>query len=132
MIPRWGFYNGIKYSPRRSLLKTCGYCKRLFLQYNKGKRRYCNDVCSANARRKQMKYLNKKILKTRDKFQHKEDERLAYAKGLRSKNRIKIGSYRIPKPKLNEDGEPDWTKYHETLNSTIKSITTLYANQKVV
>ena len=67
MIPRWGIHKQIKYSPRRSLLKICPECDKLFLQYNKGYRKYCSDVCRANAHQKTKdimirKYMQKKYI----------------------------------------------------------------------
>jgi hypothetical protein len=122
MIPRWGFYNGIKYSPKRCLLKICPQCDKLFLKYNKGYRIYCSDVCSANSRRKQKQVMNKKIHDKRDKFEEAERQRILYAKGLSSKKRWKAGIIHVPKPKLNEDGEPDWELYHKSLSSKLWKI----------
>ena len=62
-IPRWGIHNQIKYSPRRSLLKICPQCNNLFIQYNRGYRIYCSDVCRANAHREQKRQLIKKYMK---------------------------------------------------------------------
>jgi hypothetical protein len=61
MIPRWGVHYKIKYSTRRSLLKICPQCDKLFTRYKKGYRIYCCDVCRANAHREQKRRIDKKI-----------------------------------------------------------------------
>ncbi len=121
-IPRWGKHKNIKYSPRRSILKICPQCKKLFLQYKKGYKIYCNDICSANAHRQQNKINNKKIAAKRDKYQHAEQERIRYALGLSSKSKSKPGTDQIPKPKQDSSGEPDWEEYHRTLSNKLKKM----------
>ena len=69
-VPRWGIHNQIKYSPRRSLLKICPQCDKLFIKYNKGYRIYCSDVCGANAIEKKRANSIKKHRNKRDKFKH--------------------------------------------------------------
>ncbi len=125
-VPRWGIHNGIKYSPKRSLLKICPQCDKLFLQYNKGYRIYCSDVCRANAHRKQKRIIDEKIRRKRNKYEHAERERIAYAQGLRSKKTWTPGTNKaikqILKPPKKEDGEIDWEAYHKSLTSNLKSI----------
>ena len=113
-VPRWGIHNQIKYSPRRSLLKICPQCDKLFLQYNRGKRRYCSDVCRANAKRNQMRIINAKINANRDTFLHELHRKWDYAQGLRSERTWKPGTKTIPKPKI-KNGKTDWKGYHESL-----------------
>jgi hypothetical protein len=121
MIPRWGKHNGIKYSPRRSLLKICPACNNLFVSYNKGYRLYCSDICRVNKHKEQKRIINAKIRAKRDKFEHAERERIAYAEGLRSRKQHWKGTKLIPKPPLKENGEPDWEAYHETLTKQLKN-----------
>jgi hypothetical protein len=103
MIPRWGIHNQIKYSPRRSLLKICPQCDKLFLQYNKGYRKYCSDIYRANAKRTQMQKINA----NRDTFLHELHRKWDYAQGLRSERKWKPGTAIIPKPKI-KNGKTDW------------------------
>ena len=121
-IPRWGKHKNIKYSPRRSILKICPQCNKLFLQYKKGHKIYCSDICSANAHRQQKKINNKKMAAKRDKYQHAEQERIRYALGLSSKSKSKPGTDQIPKPKIDSNGEPDWEEYHRTLSNKLKKL----------
>jgi len=127
-VPRWGIHKGIKYTPKRSLLKVCPQCDKLFLQYNKGYRIYCCDVCRANAHRIQKRIINEKIRKKRDKYEHRERERIAYAKGLRNKKTWTTGTFKaisqFKKPPLTKDGVVDWKKYHESLSHELKLICT--------
>ena len=121
-VPRWGVHENIKYSPRRSLLKICPKCDKLFLQYNKGYRIYCSDICRINAHRDQKRIVNKRIRAKRDKYLHAEQERISYAQGLRSPRKWKPGIDHIPKPKLNDKGEPDWDAYHKSLSNKLRKI----------
>ena len=121
-IPRWGKHKNIKYSPRRSILKICPKCDKLFLQYKKGYKIYCSEVCSANAHREQKRIISKKMMAKRDKYQHAEQERIRYALGLSSKSKSKPGTDQIPKHKNDSNGEPDWEEYHRTLSNKIKKL----------
>jgi hypothetical protein len=121
MIPRWGLHNQVKYSPRRSLLKICPQCGKLFLQYNKGYRIYCSDVCGANARREKMRKFNEKARDKRDKFSHELHRKWDYAQGLRSERTWKPGTAIIPKPKI-KDGKTDWKGYHDSLACEMRKV----------
>lgn len=120
-VPRWGIHNQIKYSPRRSLLKICPQCNKLFIKYNKGYRIYCSDICRANAHREQKKRIDKEIKAKRDKFEHAENERICYAQGLRNK-RMKAGRDYVPNVKLNSNKEPDWKGYHYILSDKLRKM----------
>ncbi len=58
----------------------------------------------------------------RDKYQHAEQERIRYALGLSSKSKSKPGTDQIPKPKIDNTGEPDWEEYHRTLTNKLKKM----------
>jgi hypothetical protein len=120
-VPRWGIHNQIKYSPRRSLLKICPQCDKLFLQYKKGYRIYCCDVCGANARREKMKKFNENARDKRDKFKHSLQRKMDYAQGLRSERTWKPGTVIIPKPKITE-GKINWKKYHNSLADEMRKV----------
>ena len=111
-VPRWGTYNGVKYYPKRSILKTFPICHQLFLQYHQGRRLYCGEACSREARRRQMQRLNAKIIAKRDRYQHAQDEALTYYQGLRSKNQYKVGTEHISRPPQKVDGSVDYEGYH--------------------
>lgn len=115
-VPRWGTYNGVKYYPKRSILKTCPICHHLFIQYHQGRRLYCGEACSREARRRQKQRLNARIIAKRDKYQHAQEEALAYYQGLRSKNQYRVGTENIPKPPVKKDGTVDYKTYHQKLS----------------
>ncbi len=121
-IPRWGFRNNVKYNPRRCLLKICPMCDQLFLHFQKGYRIYCSDVCAANAHRRQKRIVNRRIQEKRDKYAEAERLRISYAQNLHTKKRAKPGTVNIPKPTVNNDGEPDWEAYHKYLTNKLKQI----------
>jgi hypothetical protein len=116
-VPRWGIHDGIKYSRRRCTLKVCPICGKLFVQYNRGKRLYCSEVCSANARKKKMQAVNRKIILKRDKQQHSMDESIAYAQKLRRGKAWRVGSTNALQPPKKEDGTKDWDTYHRILKA---------------
>ena len=118
-VPRWGVHDGVKYSPRRSILKVCPICHHLFVQYNQGYRIYCGDICRIKAHRAQKKVIDAKIRAKRDKFEHAEQERIAYAQKLRSKRTWGPGTMKIPKPKLDSEGNPDYDDYHQKLSKKL-------------
>jgi hypothetical protein len=120
-VPRWGIHNQIKYSPRRSLLKICPECDKLFIKYNRGYRIYCSDVCRVNAHKEQMRITGKVLKDKRDKFEHANTERMCYAQGLRNK-RIKAGRDYVPKVQLNGNNEPNWKGYHSVLSEKLRKM----------
>lgn len=74
-IPRWGIHYGIKYSPKRSIIKICPYCKKLFFQRRKGNKKYCLK-CSKKAKKQQTQKSDKKKIERRDKQEHANYMRL--------------------------------------------------------
>ena len=58
----------------------------------------------------------------RDKYQHAEQERIRYAMGLSSKSKSKPGTDQIPKPKQDNNGEPNWEAYHKSLSNKLKKM----------
>lgn len=116
-VPRGGMYNNVKYSRRRCTLKVCPICNNLFIQFKRGNKLYCCDVCSANARRKKMQAVNKKIIAKRDKQEHSMKESIAYAQKLRRGKAWRVGSTKALQPPTGEDGKPDWNAYHRILQA---------------
>lgn len=117
-----GTYNGVKYYPKHSILKTCSICHKLFIQYHQGRRLYCGEACSREARRQQKQRLNARIIAKRDKYQHAQDEALAYYQGLRSKNQYRVGTEHIPKPPVKKDGTVDYETYHKKLSIKLNQL----------
>ena len=115
-VPRWGVHKGIKYSPRRSILKVCPICEEFFLQVSKGNKKYCEELCAIKAKKEQMKIINQRIIKKRDNFEHAEDMRNRYANGDLSKEKWTVGTYSLPSMPLDNKGNPDYDKFHELLN----------------
>lgn len=74
-IPRWGIHNGIKYSRKRAILKICPCCKKLFLQIEKGNKKYCGK-CRIKAKKIQTQKSDQKKLKNRDKLEHANSMRV--------------------------------------------------------
>ncbi|WP_048188044.1 hypothetical protein [Methanobacterium paludis] len=122
VVPRWGVHEGVKYTPRRCVLKVCPICHELFVQLNKGKRLYCSNVCSKNARRLQMRAFNKRIQEKRDKFDEAERKRVEYAQKLRTQRTWTPGTMSIPKVKLDNEGNPDYDDYHQRLSRKLSMI----------
>ncbi|MCE7697855.1 MAG: hypothetical protein K8E24_003125 [Methanobacterium paludis] len=115
VVPRWGIYEGIKYSPRRCILKICPVCKELFVQYDRGYKIYCSDVCRIKAHKEQKKIIDAKIRAKRDKYEHAQQRRIDYAQKLRSERTWKPGTMTIPKPKVDDEGNVDYEDYHQRL-----------------
>ena len=114
-IPRWGIHRGIKYSPRRSIVKICPVCSNLFLHWNKGNKKYCTNICSSNAKRSIQRIIDNKLIKRRDKFEHANKRRDNYAQCLTNEKTWTIGTDYAPKYTVNEEGNIDWANYHEKL-----------------
>lgn len=126
-VPRWGIQEGIKYSPRRSILKVCPICNKFFLQVSRGKKKYCSDICYLNAEKILHRIRNNKMIDTRDKLYHADYMRELYNKGRLSKNKRIIGTDSVPAVPIKKDGSMDWKEYHKLLhNKCVKlGITTL-------
>jgi len=118
-VPRWGIHQGIKYSQMRSILKVCPICEELFLQVSKGNKKYCSEICSDNAKKKQMKPIHQRFIQNRDKFKHADYMRDLYAEGKLSKSKWDVGTDNVPKPKLDGNGSVDWNAYHQRLQSKL-------------
>lgn len=121
-IPRWGFHQGIKFSPRRSILKVCPICENFFLQISKGNKKYCNDVCSENAKKKQMIPIHQRFIQNRDNYDHANYMRKLYVNERLSKSKWDVGTDNAPKPKLNDDGGVDWNAYHQKLQHKLHKL----------
>ena len=121
-VPRWGVHQGIKYSRMRSILKVCPICNEFFLQVSRGNKRYHSELCSIKAKKKQMQKINQRIIQNRDSFEHANYMRELYADGRLSKRTWDIGTDKVPKPELNEDGTVDWNKYHQSLQGKLQKL----------
>ncbi|MEL7669349.1 hypothetical protein [Methanobacterium sp.] len=114
-VPRWGVHQGIKFSPRRSVLKVCPICKEFFLQSSRGNKSYCDELCSVKARQFKMKLINQKIIRNRDKSEH-ADYMMRYRENNVSNKVISKGTYIPPSVPVDNNGNPDYVKYHELLS----------------
>ena len=127
-VPRWGIHEGIKYSPRRSILKVCPICNSFFLQFSRGKKKYCKELCYLKAKKSIQTSINKKMIENRDTSEHAD-----YMRDYRSENpivkKVPVGTDYVPNPELKVDGSVDWDAYHELLHNKLNklSITTLSA-----
>lgn len=117
-VPRWGVHEGIKYTPKRSILKICPICKNLFLQNYKGNKKYCKEMCAYEAKKTMQKDIDKKKIANRDLFEHAN-----YMMKFRHDNptvkKIQVGTDYVPKPKLRADGSKDWNAFHRLLQGKL-------------
>jgi CGNR zinc finger. len=118
-VPRWGVHHGIKFSPRRSILKVCPICNEFFLKNTKGRREYCKELCSVKARKLKMREVNQRIIQKRDKLKHADYMRELYSSGSSNKRIFSIGTDNIPKAELNDNGSVDWDSYHQLLHNKL-------------
>jgi hypothetical protein len=58
-IPRYGVHDGIKYSPRRTLIRFCEICGEPFISIGHGKK-YCSEACYMYTKKKHMAFNSKK------------------------------------------------------------------------
>ena len=121
-VPRWGVHEGVKYSPRRSILKVCPICGAFFLKNTRGKKKYCKELCSIKAKKMQMVSIHQRFIQNRDSFEHANYMRELYADGRLSKRTWDIGTDKVPKPELNEDGTVDWNKYHQIMQGKLHKL----------
>lgn len=121
-VPRWGIHKGIKYYPKRSILKLCPVCNQLFLHNSKGNKKYCSELCSINAEIGLKKARNKEMINNRDNFEHANKMRDLYMEGKLSKRKWTVGTDIIPKPKVLENGSIDWDSYHVKLQSKLTKL----------
>lgn len=121
-IPRWGVHHEIKYSPRRSILKVCPVCNEFFLKNTKGRKEYCNELCSIKARKLKMREVNQRIIQNRDNFKHANYMRELYFSGSSNKRVFSIGTDNVPGIPVNDNGEYDWNSYGNMLRCKMQKM----------
>ena len=121
-VPRWGVHDGVRYNPKRSILKVCPICNRMFLQYDRGYKIYCSEVCRRNAHREQKRITDARIRAKRDKYEHAQREAIARREGLRSDRRISLGTDYVPRAPKNSKGKTDYAAYHQKLATKLNRI----------
>lgn len=120
-VPQWGTHDGVKYSPKRSILKICPICNEFFLQVSRGKKKYCNKLCSIKAKIQNQKEINRKMIKNRDKFEH-ANYMMRYRQENVSIRRLQVGTDYVPNPELKEDGTVNWNEYHQMLQGKLQKL----------
>lgn len=53
-VPRYGMHNGVKYTPRRTLIRICEHCGQVFINNGHGQK-FCSEECQLEVRQKNIR-----------------------------------------------------------------------------
>lgn len=119
-VPQYGTHDGIKYTPRRTIIGICQRCGNIFLKIGKGSgaQKYCGFTCSemTNIEKTRDNWQIRNKYK-RDKNQHAEEARKARNANKWQDNNMnkQIGNIKTPGAPQEDWTTEQWMAYHKKI-----------------